>query len=288
MPPEDADLYHVQSVVWTGESAEICRAVGPSGKVVALKRLRRDIRGRRAALRTLEHEAEIALMLEHPHIIKVFEFIPLPFPTMVMEYFQSRNLKVRVLEPRGDYLLSYRTRSIVLQMADALVHVHEHDIIHMDLKPENYLLSDDGTVKLTDFAIASRPVTDWRRFIPGRRRIAGTRPYIAPETLRRRQPDLRTDIYSFGATLYEILAGRPPFISSDRDKLLTMHLRQQPAFLTAYKKNLTDDINELVLLMLEKNPDLRPQTMLDVRARLERTEIYREPPAEPKPQEATR
>ena len=288
MAPGQADLYHMQTIVWTGETAEICRAVSPEGRIVALKRLRRDLRGRRSAGRTLEHEAQIGLLFDHPNVIEVLDFVLEPEPTMVMEYFPSRNLKVRVLSPRGDRLLTYHARKVVLQMADALIHVHERGIIHMDLKPENYLLSESGVVKLTDFAIAAEPISGWRRWLPGRRRIAGTRPYIAPETLRRKHPDFRTDIYSFGATIYEVLTGRPPFISMDRDELLMMHLRQTPAFLTTYNRNLTEDINELVLLMLEKDPGRRPQAMSDVKARLERIILYKEPPVEPPPAEPER
>ncbi len=283
-----ADLYHVQAVVWTGESAEICRAVAPDGRVVALKRLRRDLRASRAGARALEHEAEVGLLFSHPNVIEVIEFVPQPQPTMVMEYFPSRNVKVRLLDPRDDRLLTYHARSIVLQMTDALCHVHDFEIVHMDLKPENFLLSEAGVVKLTDFAIARMPITGWRRLLGGRRRIAGTRPYIAPETLRRKAPDVRTDIYSFGATLYEVFTGRPPFISIDRDQLLAMHLRLKPAYLTSYNRNLTDDLNELVLLMLEKDPGRRPQRMADVKARLERIRFYREPPVEPGPQEVKR
>jgi serine/threonine protein kinase len=288
MSPEQADAYNVQMVVWTGESAEICRAVGQDGRTVALKRLRTDIRASRAAVRSLQHEAEVAFQLDHPNVIKVIAFLPEPIPTMVMEYFPSRNLKVRVLAPRGDRLLTYHTRDILHQMGEALMCVHDRGFIHMDLKPENYLLHDDGRVKLTDFAIATEPITGWRRYLPVRRRIAGTRPYIAPETLRRRAPDFRTDIYSFGATLYEILTKRPPFISIDRDELLAMHLRQKPAYLTTYNRNLTDDINELVLLMLEKDPNRRPQTMHDVMARLDRIVLYHDPPVEPQAEEARR
>lgn len=288
MAVSQADFYHVQAVVWTGETAEICRAVAPDGTTVALKRIRRDIPGRRIAIRSLEHEASIALNLDHPNIIKVISYLTVPDPTMVMEYFPSRNLKVRVLEPTGDRLIQYHTRKLLLQMTDALLHLHERDVIHMDLKPENYLLSDNGVVKLTDFAIASLVVTGWKRIFSKPRRIAGTRPYIAPETLRRKAPDFRTDIYSYGATLYEVLTGRPPFIAMDRDHLLAMHLRVKPAYLTTYNRNLTDDINELVLLMLEKDPDRRPQTMQDVKARLERVILYKKPPVEPPPEEAQR
>ena len=288
MAVPQANFYHVQATVWTGESAEICRAVAPDGRTVALKRIRRDISGRRGAIRTLEHEANIGLALDHPNVIEVLHYLTEPDPTMVMEYFPSRNLKVRVLSPSGDRLLKYYTRSILMQMTDALLHLHERNVIHMDLKPENYLLSEQGVVKLTDFAIASLVVTGWKRIFSKPRRIAGTRPYIAPETLRRKAPDFRTDIYSYGATLYEVLTGRPPFIAMDRDQLLSMHLRVKPAFITSYNRNLTDDINELVLLMLEKDPDRRPQSMQDVKARLSRIILFKETPVEPAHEEAQR
>jgi serine/threonine protein kinase len=288
MSPGMADLYTSQAVVWTGEQAEITRAMAPDGTVVALKRLRKNVPNRRSAARTLQHEGEIGQLFDHPNVIKVHALLFEPELTVVMEYFPSRNLKVRILDPRNDRLLTYHTRDIVLQMTEALAHVHTKNIIHMDLKPENFLLNEQGVLKLTDFAIAAEPAVGWRRFFAGRRRIAGTRPYIAPETLRRKAPDFRTDIYSFGATLYEVLTGRPPFISIDRDELLAMHLKVKPAYVTTYNRNLTEDINELVLLMLEKDPGRRPQTMRDVKAWLERIRLYREPPEEPPPEEPKR
>lgn len=289
MPTQRPDLYHVERLIWTGEVAEICRAAGPDGQLVALKRIRHGISGRRAALRSLEREARIGRMLDHPNVIEVIHFIPDPVqPVMVMEYFASRNAKVRLLAPRGDDLLDYETKDILLQMACSLRHMHERSMIHMDIKPENFLISDEGTVKLTDFAIAVLPVTGWRRLFRGRRRIAGTRSYIAPETLRRKEPDLRTDIYSFGVTLYEILARRPPFQAENRDEILAMHLRTQPVYLRSYDKNLTAEIDELVIRMLEKDPAKRPQSMADVVARIERAEIFKEPRVKPPPQEAER
>jgi serine/threonine protein kinase len=120
----------------------------------------------------------------------------------------------------------------------------------------------------------------WHRFLPGMRRIAGTRPYIAPETIQRRLPDFRTDIYSFGVTLFELLTRRPPFISINRDELLNMHLRQPPPWPWTFNKNLTREINDLIVAMLEKRPERRPQSMADVYARLKRIRIYEKPPAE--------
>lgn len=290
MPSHTAAVYHIQAVIWTGEIAEICRAVSPRGQTVAIKRIRRGIKGRGGAMRSLEHEATIGLALDHPNVIGVLEYVPDPDgPVMVMEFFPSRNVKVRLLTPRGDRLLDYHTGDVVRQMAAGLGHLHERDIIHMDLKPENYLLADDGQLKLADFAIAAHPARGWRRLIPSlRRRIAGSRSYIAPETLRRKAPDFRTDIYSLGATLYELLAHRPPFSAADRDELLSMHLHRKPASMRSANSNLTPEIDALVLCMLEKDPGRRPQSVAEVAARLERLPIHIDPPVESQPKKAER
>ena len=281
MSAQYADLYHVENIVWTGETAEICRANDPDGRIVALKRLRLDKLRERFALRSIHHEARMAMGLEHASVIEVNDFFTgLLGPTIVMEYFPSRNLKVRVLDRHGDPLVAQRCGEILQQMAAALVYVHGCGIIHMDIKPENFLLSDDCQVKLTDFALAAHAPKSWHRFLPGPRRIAGTRPYIAPETLRRRRPDFRTDIYSFGVTVFEILTRRPPFISGDRDELLSMHLRQPPPWPWTFNKNITREMNDFVLAMLEKDPDRRPPTMSDILTRLKRIRLFEKPPEE--------
>jgi serine/threonine protein kinase len=278
MPPGDAADYIQEAVIWTGETAEIVRARTPEGQQVALKRIRRD-RQTRANYRSLDREARVGASLDHKNVIRVLDYFSgPPEPVMVMEYFPSRNLKVRSHSPTGDELLETHTGAILQQMTLGLLHVHDQGYIHMDIKPENYLLNDEGMVKLTDFAITTSPPGVLRRLWPGRRRIAGTRPYIAPETLRRRSPDWRTDVYSFGATVFEVLTHRPPFVADNRDELLHMHLYQQPPWPCTYNKNLTPEINELVLAMLAKNPDRRPQSMADVLARLRRIDIYVEPP----------
>jgi eukaryotic-like serine/threonine-protein kinase len=282
MPSHKVEQYRVETIVWTGEMAEICRASGPDGQVVAIKRIRHGIHRRAAALRLLEREASIGHLFDHPNVIRVLEFVPDPeVPLMVMEFFASRNAKVRLLAPRGDPLLDYRTADVLTQMSAGLQHIHERQVIHMDIKPENFLLNDEGQVKLTDFAIAARPVEGWRRYLPRRRRIAGTRSYIAPETLLRKTPDFRTDIYSLGITFYEMLTRRAPFQGDDREDILTMRLRTSPPFMRTYDKNLTEGIDDLVCRMLERDPARRPQSMADVLMRLKRIPVYVKPPVPP-------
>lgn len=277
--PLSADLYRVETVVWTGETAEICRAQAPNGSIVAIKRLRTDKLRLRAAVRSLYREARMAKGLRHPNVIELLDFVPgPPFPIIVMEFFPSRNLKVRVLDRKGDPLVATRCHDILVQMASALAYVHERGIVHLDIKPENFLVSDDARVKLTDFALATRVQSAWQRLLPSFRRIAGTRPYIAPETIRRKAPDFRTDIYSFGATVFEVLARRPPFISGNRDELLRMHLREPVPWPWTFNKKITREINDLVVAMLEKNPSRRPQSMLDILTRLKRIRVYEKPP----------
>ena len=209
MPPEFAEIYHLEKRDWQGETSEIWRARDANGTLVAIKRLKLDKARDRAALRSLRREAMMALELDHPNVVKVLDFVPgQPSPAIVMEFFPSKNLKLRLLDRRGDPLLRTRLKDILLQMAEALRYVHSQGIVHLDIKPENFLLSDDGQVKLTDFALARRLPSWWMQPVPGFRRIAGTRSYIAPETLRRRLPDFRADIYSFGVTLFELLTRR--------------------------------------------------------------------------------
>ncbi len=279
MPPQDASLYRVEAVLWSGNTAEICRATAPNGDHVAIKRIRRDKRDR-ANLRSLKHEADMGRRVVHPNIVRVLDFVDDPRdPLVVMEFFSSRNLKVRLKAPRPDPLLLARTSDILLQMATALAYVHQCGIIHMDIKPENFLLSDEGQVKLTDFAIALLVPKGIGRWL-SLRRIAGTRSYIAPETIRRKQPDFQTDIYSFGVTMFEILTRRAPFTSSDPDELLSMHLQQIPPWPWTFNKNLTRDVNDLIIAMLAKDPGLRPRSMDEIIGRIKRIRIYEKPPAE--------
>jgi serine/threonine protein kinase len=264
--------YHIIGTLWVGQSSIVYRATDPSNRVVAIKMLLPETASSRTALRLMEREARYALNLKHPHIVEAIEFIrKAPMPALVMEHFSSFNLKMHIV--RSAEFIREHARSIIIQAATAFGYVHNQGLVHRDVKPENILVDESGLTKIIDFALAEEIGGGWLAGLFGRK-IAGTRPYIAPETIRRKAPDQRTDIYSLGITIYEMLTGRPPFRGDDRDELLRKHLSEQPVFMRTHNRNLTADIDNLVLQMLAKKPDSRPESMEDVIARVERIKVF--------------
>lgn len=260
--------YHILSTLWVGQNSIIYRATNSRNELVVLKMLLPGSRSNRV----LEIEAKLAEKMQHKNIVKFIEYIyDAPMPAMVLEYFTSYNLKSRIV--RGDSIINEQAHRIIMQVCEAMAYVHKQGYIHRDMKPENVLIADDGTTKIIDFALAL-PIhpTFFERF--ARRRIAGTRPYIAPETITREKPDERTDIYSLGITLYEMFIGRPPFVSEDRDELLRKHLSEQPIFMRTIRRELSQQFDELVLHMLAKRPEHRPQNMDYIINRLQDIRIF--------------
>jgi len=264
--------YHIIGTLWVGQSSIVYRATDARNELVAIKMLLPDTAASRRAQRMMEREARLALKLNHPNIVQAIEYIrDAPMPALVMEYFNSENLKMHIV--RSEAFIHEHAKRIILQVCEALKYVHERGLIHLDMKPENVLVAEDGLTKIIDFALAERPGSFMGRLL-SRRRIAGTRPYIAPETIRRKKPDIRTDIYSLGITIYEMLTGRPPFISESRDALLRMHLTQPPAFMRTYNRNVSLKMDQFVLEMLAKKRDRRPSDIEDVIRRMKSIEVF--------------
>jgi len=260
--------YHILSTLWVGQNSIIYRATNARNELVVLKMLLPNIK----STTSLEREARLSRKMNHGNIVKFLDYIyDAPMPAIVMEYFTSYNLKSRIV--RGDRVLHDHAHLIITQVCEALAYVHKEGYIHRDMKPENVLIADDGTTKIIDFALALEiHPTFFQRL--ARRRIAGTRPYIAPETITREKPTEQTDIYSLGITIYEMLVTRPPFVSEDRDELLRKHLNEQPAYMRNYRREISQEMDELVLHMLAKRPEHRPPNMDYVLNRLKDIPVF--------------
>ena len=130
--------------------------------------------------------------------------------------------------------------------------------MHRDIKPDNFLVNDEGDVKLIDFALAQRIRTGLSKLFGGRTKVQGTRSYMAPEQIRGKALDARADIYSFGCMLYELVSGRLPFTGVSPEDLLRKHLHAPVPVLAGANKNITPDFSDLVGMMMAKDADQRP------------------------------
>ncbi len=254
--------YRLVRLIRVGQHTQVWEAIrDPEPDRIAVKVLLQDELKNREAIGYLRHEAEVAKSLKHPNIIKVFEFNDShERPFVAMELFLARNLKQDIREQSER--VAHLVPEIIEQAAKALAALHEAKWIHCDVKPDNFLVSDTGEVRVIDFAIAQRPSrTSLVQILGFRSKVKGTRSYMSPEQIRGKGLDARSDIYSFGCVLFELLSGKPPFSGSTPDELLTKHLRASIPSLAPLNDAVTPEFNELVQQMLAKDRENRPESM---------------------------
>jgi len=260
--------YRILSTLWHGESSIVYMAVDPMDKYVTLKTLLPTAPNHRQALRRMRHEARIARKLNHPHITRIYQYVSdVPQPCLVMEFFPGDNLKIRMV--RKDAVLQERMLNIIWDGAQALHYLHQRRILHRDIKPENFIVGDDGTTKLTDFAIAVVANLWWRVFLKYlESKTPGTRMYMSPEALLKQPIDHRTDVYSFGCTMYELVTRQPPFAARGEYDLSQKQLHEKPIEPKRFVPDIDPELENLILQMMRKAPGDRPASMAEVMSRL--------------------
>ncbi len=249
--------YHIEQKLGSGGTGDVYLSQHPQLNYrVAIKLIHTpDATTRAGFLR----EAQTAALLSHHNIINILDVDEANGQLfIVMEQF-PRSLE-DVLQ--GGPLPVLLAVELAIQLLNGLAYAHRQGIIHRDIKPANVLLRDDDTPVLADFGLA-RP----RNLQKQTGSLAGTPAYVAPEQIRGQPTDERTDIYTFGAMLYEMLTGRVPF-AGDSAAMLVGHMQQAPVPPKQYTRSIPDDLSDLVLWMLEKDPARRPQSVQDVLAAL--------------------
>ena len=231
-----------------------------SGQQVAAKIVVPEMAGNSGQRRLLRHELSVARGLDHPGIIRIDSFSTAGgLPHLIMELYPHPNLKKQIAA--GVDQLAPRLHRISLQVAWALDHMHGRGWVHRDVKPDNVLAAADGETKLIDLALAARQAGLIRRLWGGKGPAQGSLSYIAPEQIRGRPVDPRSDIYSFGCMLFELLTGIPPYIASTTEELLGKHLSAPPPLVEAHNDNATASVSRLIRQMLAKRPADRPPSM---------------------------
>jgi hypothetical protein len=232
---------------------------------VAIKVMLANIAADPQAHQRFLREAQVVAVLSHPHIVNIFDVdVQDGQPYIVMDFAQGGSLAARL--QAGPIALD-ETLRLVIPLADALAYAHSQGLIHRDLKPANVLLRPDGSPVLADFGLARPIIGDSAAQITATGAVMGTLAYMAPEQFSGRPADARADIYAFGVMLYEMLTGRVPF-EGDSAQIMYGHLQQPPAPPRQLNPALPDAIERLILRMLEKNPDMRPQSAAELAAEL--------------------
>jgi serine/threonine protein kinase len=254
--------YRLVRLIRAGHTCNVWEAVKEDdGARYALKILKPEERQNKTEIATLRHEYEVAHEFRHPNIIRIYEFnTELEIPYLVMELFNANNLKI--LLRQGSERLFPIVKEIVDQAAEALYYYHEKGWIHRDVKPDNFLVSETGVVKLIDFAISIRPVTGFAKFTQGWfSTVQGTRSYMSPEQIRNQALDARADVYSFGCVLFELVTGKAPFTGDSPNDLLNRHLMAPAPSAQVLSPNVSSEFAELIRRMMAKKREDRPSNM---------------------------
>ncbi len=265
--------YRLIRLIRAGTTTQVWEAIKDGQKDrVALKVLNESHRKDRTEIGYLKHETAVGKNLDHENVIKIYEYLEAGgFPMIAMQLFNARNLKIEIRENMD--FVSINVPSIIRKSAAGLQYLHEQGWVHCDVKPDNFLADEQANVKVIDFSIAEKIKKGFSLSF-GSKTIRGTRSYMAPEQIRRKKLDARTDIYGLGCMIFEMMAGRTPFTANNPDELLRKHLRSKPPSLQALS-GATEKLTKLVYKMLEKNPDKRPQTMQDFLGEFSQVSVYR-------------
>ncbi|HYG92362.1 MAG TPA: Stk1 family PASTA domain-containing Ser/Thr kinase [Nocardioides sp.] len=266
--------YQLGELLGRGGMAEVRKGVDSRlGRVVAVKRLRTDLASDSTFQARFRREAQSSASLNHPAIVAVYDTGEettadgISQPYIVMEYVAGRTLRDILRE--GRKILPERALEITSGVLSALDYSHRAGIIHRDIKPGNVMLTPTGDVKVMDFGIA-RAVSDAASSMTQTAAVVGTAQYLSPEQARGESVDSRSDVYSAGCLLYELLTGRPPFVGDSAVAVAYQHVREPAVPPSHHDSDLTPAIDAIVMKALAKRVEDRYQSAAHMRTDIER------------------
>ena len=259
--------YSIESLVGVGGMANVYRGTDvKTGNQIAVKVLKDEFLDNEELVRRFKNESKAISILSHPNIVKVYDVsVTDKLQYIVMEYVDGITLK-EYLKQRGGALTWKETVHFATQVLSALQHAHSKGIIHRDVKPQNIMLLADGSIKMMDFGIArfsraqSQTVSD---------KAIGSVHYISPEQAKGERTDARTDIYSVGVMLYEMLSGRLPFDGDGAVSIAIMQISEKPKPLAEIAPKTPAGLRQITEKAMEKDPDKRYQSAQEMLAAIE-------------------
>jgi beta-lactam-binding protein with PASTA domain/tRNA A-37 threonylcarbamoyl transferase component Bud32 len=262
------ERYEIGGVLGRGGMAEVHRGRDLRlGREVAVKVLRHDLARDPSFQVRFRREAQAAASLNHPAIVAVYDTGEDRTPTgatpyIVMEYVEGDTLR-DVLRREGR-LDPERAMSLSADICGALDFSHRNGIVHRDVKPGNVMITPQGTVKVMDFGIA-RAVSDSAATMTSTAAVIGTAQYLSPEQARGESVDARSDVYSMGCLLYELVTGAPPFTGDSPVAVAYQHVREDPRLPSSINPQIPPELDAIVLKSMSKNPANRYQSAAEMR-----------------------
>lgn len=262
------DRYQLKDVIGRGSMGVVYRAVQLNdGKAVAIKVLQTHLATDPESLKRFQHEAKAASGLMHPHIVRLYDvgMASGGQPYIAMEYLPGETLANYM---KGRQHLNWQDAlPIIRQVCEALAEAHSHGVLHRDIKPANIMMlnrfGQENFVVVLDFSIAKviQRVSDVGSSSPGL--ILGSPAYMSPERFKGTGEDFRSDIYSMGIIMFQILAGQTPFKSNDLYKLMEMHVNSPPPRVMDIRPQarVPEELERIIARALSKRPEDRPESM---------------------------
>jgi len=239
-----------------------------TGRLVALKVPLLKLESDPAFFSRFEREEEIGRALDHPAILKIIPVDPKERsrPYLVMEYLVGQTLDEVMQHTKP--MPEDEALRVVSRVCDALDYLHKHEVVHRDLKPQNIMLCNDGSLRIMDFGIA-KAASSKRITFGGFSPTLGTPDYMAPEQVKGQRGNERTDIYSLGAILYEMVTGRLPFEGQNAYQVMNARLVGDPVAPRTHNPALRPEVEEIILHAMARNPNDRYQTAAEFKADLD-------------------
>ncbi len=265
--------YEIEEIIGVGGMAVVYKAHdNQENRTVAVKILKSEFVSNQEFLRRFKNESKAIAMLSHPNIVKVYDvsFGDL-IQYIVMEYIEGITLK-EYIERQG----SLRWKDAVhftIQILRGLQHAHDKGIVHRDVKPQNIMVLPDGTIKVTDFGIARFARSDQRTITD---KAIGSVHYISPEQARGEKTDEKSDIYSVGVMLYEMITGQMPFQAESAVSVAIMQLQREPKSPSEINGSIPEGLEQITMHAMQKTPERRYQSSAEMLCDLD---TFRKDPA---------
>jgi serine/threonine-protein kinase len=254
-PGEQLDQYLIEGLVATSGMASVFRARDvETGLQVAIKIPHPEVESDPALFDRFAREEDIGTRMDHPGVMKVFANPGRSQVYMVMEWVEGRLLR-QIMNEQGKLPVERAVR-LTMRVCQALEYIHANGVVHRDLKPENIMVDENDNIRLIDFGIAGSAGSRRLTFANFSRNM-GTPDYISPEQVRGKRGDARSDVYSMGVILYEMLTGKTPFTGSNPFAVMNDRLLNQPQPPRDLEPAITPQLQEILYRALEREPKNR-------------------------------